>query len=323
MKIRIVVVVLLMSTVVIGQSFADSEREAAIKYLTEQIQIIDNPVAKANNYVFRARNYHQQGSLELALDDYVQALHYNHTGWIWHELGWVCLKEGRVEQAYNISVILREDFPNYLSKEVNKFQAKTVALLKKKHLEENPPLIVYDTVAQKVRTRHDVRRELEAAAAAKAAKYGPRVKYDTSTMHGQFMAASDHLKRLRKYGPSKVPPPNVDPSTMHGEWLVQADRALRQKMNSGNVASRSSTGEGGSSRPEIYQKDFSPPDQQGNVSSDRPGLLNKTSGGVMNRTAGGYIDPQSGQIYHDAAGGIINSRTGQFNPVSGNQVITQ
>ena len=166
--------------IVSGQPiFASDQEDSNIIYLTTQIQNTDDSKIKATNLVYRARQYYLKGDLDLALEDYVKALHYNHTGWIWKEMAQTCLKEGKYLETYEITIVLKEDFPNFLPIETERLELRAVDLMKREYLLENPPEIIYDQVAYKRRSRIDIINEIKTAEAAAAARYGPKVKYDT------------------------------------------------------------------------------------------------------------------------------------------------
>ncbi|MBM9514705.1 excalibur calcium-binding domain-containing protein [Desulfogranum marinum] len=126
--------------------------------MTQQINQAHDATTKAQLLVFRARKYVEKRSYSAAITDYIQAIRLTDAGWIWNELGQLCYRIKKYEDAYKISKALQEKYPEF-SKIGAQLAEKSLAKINQKLLKENPPEIVYTTPgvgsdAYEVRRRH-------------------------------------------------------------------------------------------------------------------------------------------------------------------------
>lgn len=136
-----------------------SENENIIEQLTQQISQTDSPLAKSRLYTYRARQSAQAGEWEKAVEDYNQALAFNHQGWIHLERSRFLMKLQKYEMALEDAKAAAEETPT-LSYEADKIIQLAQKKIKKQHELDNPPTIILDEIVDPYRkTRFDVMRE--------------------------------------------------------------------------------------------------------------------------------------------------------------------
>lgn len=113
-----------------------------VNYLTIQISKASTDLERAGYLESRARNHKNNGELELAIEDYEDAVKINSKGWLWMELGLLYYKEKKYEESFSVAEKIRSDFPGF------KRDGERLYSLSKKHLEihnENPVVILMDS----------------------------------------------------------------------------------------------------------------------------------------------------------------------------------
>jgi len=123
-----------LSLLIVNRVQADS---AVIEQLTREIAVTQNPAEKSRLHMFRARNYHNTGSLERAENDYDAALEYDHKGWIHLERSRFYLARNEFKQVVREATAAWKETPT-LKSSAEKLIARAHKELKKKRRERNP-----------------------------------------------------------------------------------------------------------------------------------------------------------------------------------------
>ncbi len=141
-----------------------------INAVTKRINRTEAPTDKAQQLAIRARLYTKKGSYAMAEQDYAKAINIHDAGWLWRDLGYLCLKQEKWENAYKISQHLKQKYPT-LEDAYEYIEKVSSKEYQEDYLEEHPPQIVMNKPAPKVRNRFDVMAEQRAAReAAQAAR---------------------------------------------------------------------------------------------------------------------------------------------------------
>lgn len=133
--------------------------QTAITQISHDIEQTKDPKLKSKLLVYRARQYSKANQLDMAREDYNDALELNHKGWIHLERSQFFLAIGKYEIAYEDANAAKEEVPT-LTREADKVIDKAVAEVRKQYEAENPTTIIMDTKVDPYRkTRFDIMRE--------------------------------------------------------------------------------------------------------------------------------------------------------------------
>jgi len=130
-----------------------------IELISRDIEQTRDAKKKSMLHIFRARQYTKIKKLEMALEDYNEALELDHKGWIHLERSQFLLVTGNYELAYEDANAAKEEVPT-LAPAADKVIEKAVAAIRKQFESDNPITIVMDTKVDPYRkTRFDLMRE--------------------------------------------------------------------------------------------------------------------------------------------------------------------
>lgn len=140
MKIIPFTIILLSLFVLAMPSFGLAEA-AIIEQLTQDILQADSDADKSRLHMYRARNYKNMGSMDMAEEDYDAALAYDHKGWIHLERGKFYIGLGAYKQAKREAKAALKETPT-LKGRARKIIAHAESKLKKAGRIDNPKEIL-------------------------------------------------------------------------------------------------------------------------------------------------------------------------------------
>jgi len=182
MFLRSFLVILFLSFLMPATGTASNNARNMIAMLNQDLKQCKSPKEKSTLLIYRARQYSKIKEWDKSLEDYNDALNFNHKGWIHLERGHFLIRVGRYDLAYEDAEAAKEEVPT-LGEEADKIMAAAVAEIRKKYEADNPLTIVMNTKVDPYRkTRFDIMREQGAfLARVPSSNQAIRNKYATKT----------------------------------------------------------------------------------------------------------------------------------------------